>query len=484
MAAGQASAVGDWETVSGAPNDEWEDVSGAPKQSSASIEAEAAANPPATPKFDIPKSAMETVGAGVGDEAAGNAAMGERYVEAGPKEVGRGIRDVAKGDIAKGGHETIQGLGVTAMPAALPAAPFAIAEAPVAFATGAAGSYLGGKGTRKVAAMAGANEDQQNFAEDLGQIGGGLISSGGPIRKAVGKMAGRAALLGRTPEGAYESALKPSTTLGEAERAAITQTGLKEGIPVSQGGLEKVGDLIDTLNQQVKDTVATNPNAPVNKFAVASRLGPVAQRSAMQVTPEADLSAVSETGNEFLRNQPNEIPAETAQAMKTGTYRALGNKAYGELKGASIEAQKALARGLKEEIASQFPELASLNKREGALIDLQDVLERSVARIGNHQIMGIGTPIAAGAATAVTGSNKVGAAVGLIKAVLDNPYVKSKLAIALSRAGVPQQAIAGRIAAYIGALSQYSGRAVASQQGTQSDSSAESSPIRGAFANP
>ena len=43
--------------------------------------------------------------------------------------------------------------------------------------------------------------------------------------------------------------------------------------------------------------------------------------------------------------------AADAQAMKQGTYRALGDKAYGELKGASIEAQKAQARGLKEELA-------------------------------------------------------------------------------------------------------------------------------------
>jgi hypothetical protein len=79
-------------------------------------------------------------------------------------------------------------------------------------------------------------------------------------------------------------------------------------------------------------------------------------------------------------------------------------------------------------------------------------LEHAVNRIGNHQLLGIGTPIAAGATKAVTGSNKLAAVAGLLKAVLDNPAVKSNLAIALKARGIGAQTFQSRLAGYIGAL--------------------------------
>jgi hypothetical protein len=70
------------------------------------------------------------------------------------------------------------------------------------------------------------------------------------------------------------------------------------------------------------------------------------------------------------------------------------------------------ARGLKEELAVQFPELKQLNARGSQLFDLQPVLEKAVNRIGNHQLIGVGTPIVTGAAKALTGSSKLAAVTG------------------------------------------------------------------------
>lgn len=366
------------------------------------------------------------------------------YIPASVGEMAGGVKDIAQGNIARGGHRIIGGAGN----ALLPVAPFAAAGAPGLFVRGVAGGLAGSKLAQSGAEALGANPDQSDLAGDVGGlVGGGLATS-----RIPGRVASRAALLGKTPEEAYQSALKPSTTLSEAERAQVVNTGLQENIPVSKGGLEKLGGLIDDLNKQISDTVASDPNRPINKFAATSRLAGTAKRFATQVNPTSDLNAISESGNEFLATQPNEIPAADAQALKQGTYRALGDKAYGELKGASIEAQKALARGLKDELANAFPELSDLNARDSRALDLQDELERAVNRIGNHQLLGIGTPIAAGAAKAVTGSNKLAAVAGVMKAVLDNPNVKSRLAIALSRSGVGQRAIQSRIAGYTGAL--------------------------------
>jgi hypothetical protein len=84
-------------------------------------------------------------------------------------------------------------------------------------------------------------------------------------------------------------------------------------------------------------------------------------------------------------------------------------------------------------------------------------------------MLGIGTPIAAGGIKAATGSTGLAAAAGTLKLVLDNPVVKSNLAIALSRASKGKLTISGataRVAAYATAL----GSAVNPQSPDESDS--------------
>jgi hypothetical protein len=250
----------------------------------------------------------------------------------------------------------------------------------------------------------------------------------------------------------------------------MVQAGLENEIPVSASGMEKLSNLVDDLNVSIKNRIdaGNQAGATVNKFDIASRLSDASKRFATQVTPESDLQNISETGNEFLRNQPNNIAASDAQALKQGTYQQLKSTAYGTVKNSTIEAQKALARGIKEELVTQFPELKDLNAKESQLLNLDPVLETAVNRISNHQIIGIGTPIAAGGVKAVTGSTWMGAVAGLYKAVFDDPVVKSKLAIALNKGGVSQVNAATRLAAYSSALGNAaSGATSADQEGQQ-----------------
>jgi hypothetical protein len=428
--------------------------------------------------------------------------------------------------------------------------------------------------------------------------------------------ASRALLLGKTPAEAYQSALKPSTTLSEAQRTAIVNTGLREKIPVSAKGLEDLSDLIQDINSKMDAAIksgqdrpwpapgavkgllpapaneiplgprpglpqmpgallpassvsrrtvqpgtvqiippsassspgsiaeairarnaqsaigpqsaavparvfgtrnpyvsqlgtqaatipqrvlsggeqyippvvanrtqyltsspetlgdvpgvsgagilrrnpqfpaspSTMPEPTIDPSAVVKRLDALKAKLSKQVSPDADLAAIEAAKQEFLKNNPSPIPASEAADIKSGTYRSLGSKAYGELKGAQIESQKALARGIKEELITQFPELEQLGIRDQQLLNLQPVLERAVNRIGNHQLIGIGTPVATGAAKALTGSNTLAGVAGVLKAVLDNPMVKSRLAIALSKSGVPYQTAVQRVNGYQNAL--------------------------------
>jgi hypothetical protein len=265
----------------------------------------------------------------------------------------------------------------------------------------------------------------------------------------------------------YQSALKPSNTL-KAVRSGVNetavQTGLDQGIAVSKTGLEKLADKIAETNQAMSDAVPAGTGKTVNKYAVASRLTPLAQDAATQVNPAADLRAISKTGQEFINNQPINIPVEDAMKIKSGTYQSLGNKAYGELKGASIEAQKTLARGIKEETIAQFPELEGLGKFDQQLYQLEPLLQKAVSRIKNHQIFGIGTPAVAGRGVeAITGSPKLAMAAAAVKATLDQPAVKSHLAIMLQKAGNAQGVTLPmarmRVQAYINALGQSANQA-------------------------
>lgn len=311
----------------------------------------------------------------------------------------------------------------------------------------------------------------ENAAGDLLGMGeGGRLGSAALSKAAdaAGPIAGRAVLLGKTPEAAYESALKPSTTISAPQRANIVQTGLEKGIPVSKAGAEKIGDLIDQYNDEIKNTInSAGPDRTISPGKAAQNLASVRSKFATQVNPTADMNAIDASGNEFLnqfRSQPGgavrNMTASEAQAMKQGTYRVLAGK-YGEQGSAAVEAQKALARGLKEEIANQFPEITKLNADESNLLNLQPVLERAVNRISNHQLIGIGTPVAGAAAKAVTGSGPIGAAVATLKAVLDNPMVKSRLAIAVSKGGkIPYSQALARVGAYSAALGAATGQSL------------------------
>lgn len=93
-----------------------------------------------------------------------------------------------------------------------------------------------------------------------------------------------------------------------------------------------------------------------------------AQRASEKVAAEKALA-------DYMASGGSGIPVELAQEMKKGTYRVLANK-YGEIGSATTEAEKALARGLKEGIAEAIPQISGLNAKESALIKTLDVAER------------------------------------------------------------------------------------------------------------
>ncbi len=257
-------------------------------------------------------------------------------------------------------------------------------------------------------------------------------------------------------EGLMKSALKPGVADAPtlADVRAATKTALANEIPVTEAGAAKLSDLISDYGKKTKAVIdaRTAQGATVDPQAVASRLNDVSTVSAL---PEKATAAINKARDAFLARKgvrsgkpayelngveiqpavpasPGEpIPLDVAQAEKQGSYQNAKNS-YGELSEAQIEAEKALARGYKEEIEKQAPELKALNAKESEFLGLQPSLERAIRRAGNQDVTDFKSLASGGAGMAAAGP--VGAVAGLTTRILDFPGIKSKLAIAINKA--------------------------------------------------
>lgn len=190
-----------------------------------------------------------------------------------------------------------------------------------------------------------------------------------------------------------QKAVSPTLdSLKSGEAARAIETMLKEGISPTIGGMEKLQGKISTLNDQVKAAIASSSET-VNKGEVGKRLFDTWEKFKSQVNPQGDLAAIKQAWMDF-RNHPDlqgvtDIPVQLAQKLKTGTYRSLGEKTYGELGTASTETQKAIARGLREEISKKVPSVAEPLAKESDLLNVLTVAERRALQEGNKNVTGL-----------------------------------------------------------------------------------------------
>jgi hypothetical protein len=188
-----------------------------------------------------------------------------------------------------------------------------------------------------------------------------------------------------------QSAIKPTIKqLKTGDAAVAIRTLLDYGISPNEAGVSKLRDLIGNLNDQIADKIA-NSTAAIKKSDVMHRLADVTDFFGKQVSPSADLATIQRVGEDFA-NHPiypgDDLTVQAAQALKQGTYRTLAKK-YGQMGGVETEAQKGLARGLKEEIANAVPDVAGLNAEESRLITTLSVAERRALMDLNKNPMGL-----------------------------------------------------------------------------------------------
>lgn len=245
------------------------------------------------------------------------------------------------------------------------------------------------------------------------------------------------------PENLYQSAMKPRPSLS-VQRGKVDQmvrTGLEEGIPVSEGGVKQAWGIIDDLNKQVQGYIddATARGVTIDPLQIRKRIDDVRAKYSGQFISGDDLKKIDKIEQKFLAEHATPSTSSTTASMTAAEAQEAKQKAYLKLKGkygkkasdAQTDTLKALARGTNEELRAAIPEITEPNLRESKLLDFTPELQRSVARMGNYQLLGLGAPSAGGLAYAMTGSKEAATAAAVLTAIFDHPTAKSKLALAI-----------------------------------------------------
>ncbi len=242
-----------------------------------------------------------------------------------------------------------------------------------------------------------------NYAEQVGnELGTGDYVG------AAGTTLGNAALLAapKVVEGASKlarggaryamrQAVKPAEALADRYRTTppkIVDTLLKEGVNVTPGGVDKLSQLLTATNDELTAKLAAS-DATISKARVLDRVQEAGQDALKsEVNPQGSLKAIEKVANQFIEHPeyPGDTPLSVSEAqnLKTGTYRQIG-ASYGKSKPGTIAAQKALARGLKEEIAAAVPEASALNARESSLMAAGETMGRAVSKSANADPLGL-----------------------------------------------------------------------------------------------
>lgn len=308
-------------------------------------------------------------------------------------------------------------------------------------AVGAGLGYAGVENLLKQVDYALGNKKDPGVVESLKQLPSEIGT--GMAMEAGGQIGGKAITsavqgLNKYAPKLYESAMKPSTTLKEAIRDKRVNTALKNEIIVSKKGLEKSKQIIADINNTIKSRIEGASQGLEHAVELDKALEPVAALSEKtfkkSINPAKEMRSIAKYVSEVQETRPEFISVQEAQAFKQTLNKELDtfykSLASGKATPPMIEAQTkaAMADGLRAEITTMFPEVATLNAKEGALIELNKSLTQAVNRIRNREII----PLLTGIALGTSPTNSVLKALAL-KAI-EHPEVKSRLAIALYKA--------------------------------------------------
>lgn len=366
--------------------------------------------------------------------------------------------------------------GIVAPEAAIPAAIYA--------ALGAGG---GSSLEQGIKLAVGAKDTPKNIGEAARKIAGDAATYG-----AVPELTGSAItkILSKTlgayfnPERLYQSALMPRGKYPEALRDV--KTGLREGIVLGEdtpASIAAIQNRIDALNRGIEGAISSSPaqippsqyvrRVQANMDALRRQWGKDPQQAAqfLRQIDDAEKNFLISHGNvkpisyvdpntgstvtilpedmslAQLRSNANPLSSGDAQQIKKqawATIRAQNPSAFevGSHPGLATETREALGQALREELEQIYPDIASQNAREGDLIALRKNIDNYLKREGNRRMLPYFSWVTAGGGLGAMMGGAEGAGMGalgvtaahLLRGALEDPGVKSRLAIILNQA--------------------------------------------------
>lgn len=247
--------------------------------------------------------------------------------------------------------------------------------------------------------------------------------------------------LASTAERIYRGVLKPTDKLA---KAGVVKTGLEEAIPITERGAKRVDNLIESLNTQVDDLIATasKEGKKVDLNEIDDYVGELRDFYSNSIGGDEmvkELDDFTKKSMKALRKQYGRyIPVDKAQEIKKSTYGVV-QRFYNKLSpSVTAETKKQLARGMKEEIAKQVPEVQGLNAREKKLIDFSQAIDKATNRLSKKDLITLGDAMVFTAEQASGVGAQAGLGnfpvIGLLYKLASAPGVRSNLAIQLNKA--------------------------------------------------
>lgn len=240
-----------------------------------------------------------------------------------------------------------------------------------------------------------------------------------------------------------ERAVKIPPSVDEAKRASMIRTMLDEQIMPTPKGLDKVDDILGREGRIVDDLVSeateSGQRIPVNDLLDVNELR-VMKNSPSNFTAPKDLEIMDKMVADYIRHfdDLSDMSPRQVQDFKRGLYENINfDRKRGKGSRIGEETMAEIARNAKEALEPISPQIRKSNQRMGKLLELREKLPQASNRIGNRDIIGMGTaiPIMSGAAL----GDNVGAVMGAVAATGMLPKNQARLALMaekIRRAGV------------------------------------------------
>jgi len=252
----------------------------------------------------------------------------------------------------------------------------------------------------------------------------------------------------KLPSELYQSAAKFSNRvdLTIPMREKLAKTALVNEIMPTIKGYHKLSEKINDFNIEITKVIDaaadSGKQVPIKKiFRELKALERETLKTSGQ--PIERLNQINNIKTQIIeankRLKRTSLTPKEAQAMKVRIYKE--TESYFDMLSTSpakIDAQQAIARGLKKSIEDIIPGIKELNRNDGDLIALRKEISQSAKRISNRDIGGIGVPIKAQAGATMAGPQ--GALAYMTLGLLDTPGIKARMAIIMDkmrRKGIP-----------------------------------------------